>query len=118
MKLTPFLTILNQLRVYHWQTSSYAEHKALGAAYDALDELFDKFVEVYIGKKRPQVANIEYVIKVTNYNTDIITNLSDIFNKAIEIIESMIDPNDSELANIKDEIAAEFCKLMYLLQLK
>jgi hypothetical protein len=29
-----FLTLQNQLRIHHWQTPSFAEHKALGKAYE------------------------------------------------------------------------------------
>ena len=37
MFITKMLTLQNQLRIFHWQTKSYAEHKALGAAYKALE---------------------------------------------------------------------------------
>jgi len=39
-----------QFRFLHWQTKSYAKHKAYGKFYDNLDDLIDKFVEVYMGK--------------------------------------------------------------------
>ena len=51
MKLiTPFLKIQQQLRIFHWQTESYAQHKAFGKAYEEFDDLIDTFVETYIGK--------------------------------------------------------------------
>jgi hypothetical protein len=31
------LGILNQLKVLHWQTQSYAKHQAFGGAYDDLN---------------------------------------------------------------------------------
>jgi hypothetical protein len=52
MKLiSPFLKIQQQLRIFHWQTESYAQHKAFGKAYEALDGLIDDFVEVYMGQE-------------------------------------------------------------------
>jgi DNA-binding ferritin-like protein len=45
--ITKFLTLHNQLKVYHWQTDSYAQHKALGDAYEAFDEYIDRFVEEF-----------------------------------------------------------------------
>jgi hypothetical protein len=39
------LTIQNQLKIFHWQTKSYAEHKALDDAYGTLTDLFDEFLE-------------------------------------------------------------------------
>ena len=44
------LTILNQLKVYHWQTTSYSAHKALGKFYEAMPDLVDGLVETYMGR--------------------------------------------------------------------
>ena len=44
------LTLLNQLKIYHWKTKSYAQHNAFGDVYETLDELIDTYVEVFIGK--------------------------------------------------------------------
>ena len=41
MQIVPLLSFLDQLKIYHWQTRSYAEHKALGKAYDEISELMD-----------------------------------------------------------------------------
>ena len=61
MKLiTNFLSIQSQLKVLHWQTKSYAEHKAFGKLYDALDGLFDTFIEVYMGKYGTILAKEEF----------------------------------------------------------
>jgi len=40
-----FLTIQNQLKIYHWQTESHAEHKALDKTYNKFTDLSDKFIE-------------------------------------------------------------------------
>lgn len=45
MKMVQFQ---NQVRIYHWQTKSYARHMAFGKTYDALGDLIDSFVEIYI----------------------------------------------------------------------
>ena len=53
--ITNFLTLQNQMRVFHWQTQknpgSFAQHEAFGTAYDELDPLIDDFIEIYQGKK-------------------------------------------------------------------
>jgi len=36
----------NQLKLFHWQTSGFGAHKALGDAVDALDEQTDQLLEV------------------------------------------------------------------------
>jgi hypothetical protein len=40
----------NQAHVFHLQTKSYAEHKALNDYYDGVMDLFDGIVESYQGK--------------------------------------------------------------------
>lgn len=67
MKLSVVFTVLNQLKIDHWQTKSYAEHKALGIAYEELDELFDKFVELLYGRVGIPTDNTTYSIKSDSY---------------------------------------------------
>lgn len=38
-----------QAKVFHWQTSSFAEHKALNKFYEAFNPLMDEFIEAYQG---------------------------------------------------------------------
>jgi len=45
MYITGLLTLQNQLRIFHWQTTVYSEHTAFGTAYEALDDLIDSFIE-------------------------------------------------------------------------
>lgn len=40
----------NQIHVFHLQTESYAQHKALGDFYDEIGDLIDGIVESYQGK--------------------------------------------------------------------
>lgn len=39
-----------QVHVFHLQTKSYSEHKALGKYYETIDDLVDGLVESYQGK--------------------------------------------------------------------
>ena len=40
----------NQVHIFHLQTKSFAEHKALNDYYDGVLDLFDSLVESYQGK--------------------------------------------------------------------
>jgi hypothetical protein len=40
----------NQAHIFHWQTKSYAEHKALNDYYDEIVPLVDGLVESFQGK--------------------------------------------------------------------
>ena len=53
----PFVEMVSKLRfsveqtqVYHWQSQSYSEHKALNKYYDGIPVIVDGIVESYQGK--------------------------------------------------------------------
>lgn len=54
MEAIEFKTGINEIwmqsRNLHHNTTSYAEHKALGEFYREWDDLGDKFIETYMGK--------------------------------------------------------------------
>jgi len=45
-----FMEILNMVKLYHWKTRSYAQHKATDELYSKLNEDIDKFIEILLGK--------------------------------------------------------------------
>lgn len=108
--------IHNQLRFFHWQTTSYARHQAYGGAYDALDDLIDKFVEVLMGKYGRVPA---LPMKVYNRNEkDCLTFIDETIGFLLNLSTMLSPTTDSDLINIRDEMVAEFNKLKYLLTLK
>lgn len=113
------LTILNQLKIYHWQTKSYAQHQALGGAYDALNVSIDQFIEVYMGKYgRIEAKGGSTTVDLFNIEQIPVDNF---VNNAVDYIISIEIPNkesDSDLMNIRDEMLAELNKLKYLLTLE
>lgn len=114
------LKLANQLRIFHWQTDSYAQHKAFGDAYDSLSGLIDELVEVHQGKygnlKYPSPAGIEL------YNSeelDVNSVLEEVANYLSTTFTEMHDSvKDTDCLNIRDEILAVINKLKYLLTLK
>jgi hypothetical protein len=114
--LTTILQIQGQLRIFHWQTDSYAEHIAFGETYNKIVELFDDLVEVYSGKYKKlflgELTKIDFadltMININVFIKSAVDFLSDLFNS----------DQDCELKNIKDEIVALLHKLNYLLTLK
>jgi len=57
--ITHLLNTLDDIKVYHWQTKSYARHKASDRLHSGLEKLVDLFVETYLGEheKRPDFSN-------------------------------------------------------------
>jgi hypothetical protein len=108
--------IHNQLRFFHWQTTSYARHQAYGATYDTLGDMIDGFVEVFMGKYGRVPA---LPIKIHNRNEK---DPMEFIDETIAILnglsDKLNDKKDTDLLNIRDEMVAEFNKLKYLLTLK
>ena len=120
MKLvTNFLSIQSQLKVLHWQTKSYAEHKALAKLYESLDDLFDNFIEVYMGKYGTILAKEEFEFEVQNYSEEFTREFLDkTISYFTEDITNGLDEKDTDLLNLRDEVIAEMNKTKYLLKLK
>jgi hypothetical protein len=113
-----FLTLQSQLRILHWQTSSFAEHKALGKAYDGLDGLIDSFVETYMGKHGKKF-NGEMTLKIYNYADASPDSVMDhASNHLIKELPTYVDKTDTELLNIRDEMLSVIDTTKYLLTLK
>ncbi len=117
MKLSVVFTVLNQLKIDHWQTKSYAEHKALGTAYKNLDGLFDTFVEVFYGRNTIPSSNTTYSIKSDSYADNVIERYKQMSVKVVEYLLQLSE-NSGDLKNITDEIEGEFNHLLYRLQQK
>lgn len=128
--VSPLLTILNQIKIYHWQTKSFSEHKALDMAYEALEESIDDFVEVYQGTfGRVKSASGLFLFELENLQTESLPSEEDVESAGLqEKIDQWItylksfnndaDLNDkSDLLNIRDEMLATLNKLKYLITL-
>ena len=114
-----FFTLRDQLKVYHWQTSSYARHKATDDLIKSLDENIDLFVEVYMGKYgRPNIT------KATNTTT--IRNMAE--KTAVKFVRDAIvylqgpltkslKGTDTDLVNIRDEMIGNLNQILYLFTL-
>jgi len=118
--ITTLLTLQAQLRVLHWQTKSYAEHKALGKLYDDLDGLTDQFVETFSGRYGVPAAKNDYKLTVVNYkdNSGVVQILDTAIAYMMKDVPAMLKPEDTDLLNIRDEMVGSMIKTKYLLRLK
>ena len=121
--VTMFLQMLNTVKLYHWKTSSYAQHKATDELYGNLNTNIDTFVEVMLGKTGGRV-NLTFVktLPLLDY-----TNVKDFKRKVEKYKQFLIDmnkddtlniTNNSDLLNIRDEILANLNQFTYLLTFK
>jgi len=119
MFVQTFLEVLNMVKLYHWKTHSYAEHKATDDLYSSLNGHMDTFVEILMGKDESRVHMLEKRIRLMDFS-----KTSDLKNKIYEFREFLIDMNshldasrDSDLLNVRDEILGDINKFLYLLTL-
>lgn len=110
------LGIRNQIKLYHWQTKSFADHKATDDLTAALDTAIDTFVEVYMGKYgRPKVSKS---IKLHNFSSNMARQFVEKQTLyLLNILPRKLKKTDTDLLNIRDEILAELNKIRYLFTL-
>ena len=113
------IKLQNQLRILHWQTKSFAQHKAFGKAYEELDGLLDKLVETHQGKYGRLVFESPLNIELVNLDElDIVIVLEEVTVYLTTAFTDMHDSvKDTDCLNIRDEMLGELNKLKYLLTL-
>ena len=114
--VTHLLTIRNQVKLYHWQTKSFARHTATDNLTAALDTAIDSFVESYMGRYgRPKVSGS---IKLHNFTESAAKTFVAKETKYLETdLPRKIGKADTDLLNLRDEILAELTKVSYLFTL-
>ena len=116
-QITKFFFTLKLLnRLYHWNTTSFARHKATDGFDDDLDSTMDKFLEVYIGRYnvKPQLTSIKLdQMLITDIGIETLFLQSKTY---LESFEGLF--NDKDLLNLRDELLANVNKTLYLFQLK
>jgi DNA-binding ferritin-like protein len=119
--ITNFLTLQNQLRVFHWQTQmtpgSFAQHQAFGTAYEELDPLIDDFIEVYQGKKGKLMANGTFNLNLHNLDDNPEAFIDEFVDYLVNIVPQRLDDADTDLLNIRDEMLAILNQTKYRLHL-
>lgn len=110
------LEIRDQMHLIHWNTTSYAEHKALNDFYDKILDLTDSFVETYQGKYGRITGGISIEIQTGKDSKALLIEFMIFLNKDITtIIEPLVD---SDLENIIADMKGAVNHTLYLLTLK
>ena len=109
---------VNQMinKLYHWNTTSFARHKATDRFNGKILDLIDRFVEVFIG-----YYNMKPNVTFININEKFISDdgIVDIFiftRKYLTKMGQYIESTD--LQNIRDEMLGEVNQTLYLFNLK
>lgn len=117
--LLELLYVRDQAHIFHWQTSSYAQHKAFGLFYDDYLDLVDAVAEQVFGKMGKFFMGGNGTITLVDYSSQAIESyLSQ--SEAIfrDNMQSVIPvEGNEEIYNTVEEILSLINKLRYLLSL-
>ena len=103
----------NQAHVFHLQTQSFAEHKALNDYYDGIVDLFDGIVESYQGKYG--ILKNYKSFKIEQYKNG--KKTISYFERLLDIIEENRDSvDDSYIQNQIDTIVELITSTIYKLR--
>lgn len=113
------LSLQTQMKINHWQTKGFARHNAFGGFYDTLGGLIDTFVESAMGKYgRFTLDEESKTIQLSNLSELDMKGLVNTVRESFVQMSEQLDPSDTDLLNIRDEMLGELNKLSYLLTLE
>jgi gas vesicle protein len=115
-----FFEILHSIKLYHWKTQSYSQHKATDELHEKLSGQVDRFVEVLMGKTNSRIDMVEHKMRLYDFDTKF-----EFQHKLFEFRQFLIDLNDtfkskkdSDLMTIRDDMLESVNQFLYLLTLR
>lgn len=110
----------NNIKLYHWTTTSFARHKAADELVSAFIDLGDKFMEVYIGKYgRNQLHKRDASIQLQHLDDkNVVKLLEDGIRFLLNDLPKSLKKEDVDLYNLRDEMVATLNQTKYLFTLQ
>ena len=108
-----FFELQMNVKLYHWTTESYSNHKATDKLLDNLSDLIDSFVEKYMGAFSRPVMKSGSSVPIQNMTkTKYVKLLKQAQDYLRGDLEKVIAKN-SELMNIRDEMLGALDEALY-----
>ncbi len=117
------LELKNQIKIIHWQTTDYSEHRPLDKIFDKLSFNIDMWVETFMGKYgRITLSKKGEILTLKNKKPGVESTICYLAD-SIEAIRTLRDAffsksKDSDISSILDNIFADLNRTRYLLSLK
>ena len=105
--------MLHAIKLYHWRTHSYSEHKATDNLHEALSEQVDSFVEKLLGSKNTRSNLTDQHMRA--YNT--LPELKRRMEHYSRYLKGMPASLGTDLLNIRDEMLGSLNQFNYMLSL-
>ena len=104
-----------QLHELHWQTTSHAEHTALGDLYDKVFDIKDEIVEKLMGYTGVRTKAMP-VDPIKNYSPGLSTQVvSELKDYTYQIYEWAGEKHYCDVENLSQSLSGEAAKTLYLL---
>ena len=107
------MEMLDTVKLYHWRTHSYSEHKATDNLHEALSEQVDSFVEKLLGSKHTRSSLTH--LRMNAYNT--LPALQRRIEYYKRYLRGMPASLGTDLLNIRDELLGSLNQFSYMLSL-
>jgi len=101
-----------QTHIFHLQTDSYAEHKALQTYYESIDGLMDSLIESYQGEN--DIVRNYKSLPMDNYGSK--EQVIEYFEELLNLVRNLSQDFPSYLKNIVDEIEVLINSTLYKLK--
>ena len=112
-----FFKLETEVKLFHWQTPSYAQHQASDKLHATLLPLIDEFMEVYqakYGRVQSKEPELKFSIKQRDLQSmiEFLTRCMKYLNSLD--VKGIIPSKDTDLLNIRDEMVGTINQTIYL----
>lgn len=115
-----FFEFLLNIKFAHLTTLSFSKHHATDKLYDEFNNLYDKFLEVYIAKygrfEQKNVQEIKYRSMTDNEFKKYLNDFNNFLST--EIFQYIKHEEDTDIISIIDDIKVSVVKTLYQLDLQ
>lgn len=114
-----FFRMQTTVKLYHWQTTSYAQHVASDGMLGKVMPLIDTFVEMYSGRYGRPRFDGSLTLKIPTEMTahDMARYIRKCTDVLRDEIPKYLDESDTDLLNVRDEMLGILTQTLYLLTL-
>jgi DNA-binding ferritin-like protein len=113
--VSTFFTFYLQMKTFHFQTESYNRHANVDAFLKEYSELYDRFVEVCMGR-HGTIEMGDYSLAIKSIDDDNVLEHVDTFLDFLDELRELY-ADYPDLLNIRDEMEAAVHVMVYKLNL-
>ena len=116
--LETLLQHVNQIRLFHWKTTSYARHKATDEYMEVINPIIDNIIESLQGGREKRIMD-SFTTKYQDLTEDNVMNYLKVYKHWLENhVPVLLNKIETDIFNLRDELLAALKRLMYLFTLK